>query len=155
MDFQPAPGDVHERIRKLFDEAKKMPPLSASRSPAVYGFTMCFTNDGRPQVSEFGNVSPYGVSGYMEPITDVVEKYDSVSIVLELPGVRKEDIDLRTSADCVFIKVDTAFRKYLKDVRLSCKIRPESAQARYNNGVLEVSLKRADDAPQGHKIKIK
>jgi len=126
----------------------------ANSSPFVYGFTMHFSRDGRPVLEEFGNVSPYGVTGFVEPVTDVIEKYDSVSIIVELPGVDKEDIDLRASVESVYIKVDKPLRKYIKDVRLSCMVRPETTTARYNNGVLEITLKRVEDGPTGKRIRI-
>ena len=146
--------DLHDRIRQMFTEARSIGTQPSFGGPYVYGFTMRFTGSGDPVMEEFGNVSPYGVSGYMEPITDVIEKYDSVSVVVELPGVRKEEIDLRSSVESVFISVDTPLRKYSKSLKLSCRVKPESAVAKYNNGVLEVTLQRADDGQAGRKVRI-
>jgi len=153
MDYTPLP-DMRSRIKRLFEEAKDSSHSPGFSGSYVYGFTMNFAGDGNPVFEEFGNVSPYGVHGYMEPITDVIEKYDSVSVIVELPGVAKEDIDLRSTVESVFIKVDTPFRKYTKDVKLSCRVRPESAVAKYNNGVLEVTLKRLEEGPAGRKVNI-
>jgi len=147
-------GDLHERIRQMFSEAKSLTGTNPQGAPYVYGFTMRFGEDGQPVVSEFGNVSAHGVSGYMEPVSDVIEKYDSVVVVFELPGVPKKAIDLRASVESVFISVDTPFRKYSKDVKLSSRVVPESAKAKFNNGVLEISLKRVDEGPAGKKVSI-
>jgi HSP20 family protein len=146
--------DMHARIRRMFDEARVVSRQPAYKGPFVYGFTMRFAADGRPVVEEFGNVSPYGVSGVLEPVTDVVERVDSVCVIVELPGVKRQDIDLRAGVESVFISVDTPTRRYLKDVKLSCRIHPESAVAKYNNGVLEVTLKRAEEEPVGKRIRI-
>jgi len=145
--------ELHERLRRVMDEARQI--STRPGGPYVYGFTMRFKPDGSPVVEEFGNVSPYGVGGFVEPATDVIEKFDSVSVIVELPGVEKEDIDMRASVESVFIKVDKPFRRYIKDVRFSCRVLPESAVARYNNGVLELVLKRAEDGPVGRKVQIK
>ncbi|MBD3388517.1 MAG: hypothetical protein GF416_05545 [Candidatus Altiarchaeales archaeon] len=145
---------LHQRIKQMFEEARMLSSLPSYGGPFVYGFTMRFDQRGHPVVDEFGNTSPHGVCGFMEPITDVIEKYDSVSVVFELPGVRKEDIDLRASVESVYISVDTPLRKYGKDVKLSCRVRPESASANYNNGVLEVSLARVEEGPAGRRVKI-
>jgi hypothetical protein len=67
-------SEIHERIRQMFEEAKNMGARPQYSAPLVYGFTMRFTGDGRPVAEEFGNVSPFGVAGYMEPVTDVIEK---------------------------------------------------------------------------------
>ncbi|MFH1055901.1 MAG: Hsp20/alpha crystallin family protein [Candidatus Altiarchaeota archaeon] len=146
--------DFQEKVRRMFEEAKIASQKPFSSEPLVYGLTLSFTKDGRPIFEEFGNVSPYGTSGFMEPVTDVIEKVDSVSVVAELPGVDKSDIDLRTSVESVLITVDRPLRKYIKDVRLSCRVKPETAVARYNNGVLEVVLKRADDNTAGRRVQV-
>ena len=147
-------GDLHERVRQMLEDAKSMSKKPLFEGPYVYGFVMRFTNDGRPVSEEFGNVSPFGIAGFIEPVTDVIERLDSVSIIVELPGISKEDIDLRTSVESLFLSVDTPFRKYVKDVKLSSRVRPESAVARYNNGVLEVTLKRTEDAQAGRRVQI-
>jgi HSP20 family protein len=154
MDYGGQLVDMHARIRRMFDEAKAISKQPAYEGPFIYGFTLRFTSDGGPVIEEFGNVSPYGVSGILEPVTDVVEKVDSVSVIVELPGVKGGDIDLRAGVESVFISVDTPYRRYLKDVKLSCRVHPESAAAKYNNGVLEVTLKRAEEEPVGRRIRI-
>jgi len=154
MDYGGELPDMHARIRQMFNEARAISQQPVFNGPFVYGFTMRFTSDGRPVVEEFGNVSPYGINGFLEPVTDVVEKFDSVLVIVELPGVRREDIDLRASVESVYITVDTPVRKYIKDVRFSCRIHPESAAAKYNNGVLEVTLKRVDEGPAGRRVKV-
>jgi HSP20 family protein len=87
----------------------------------------------------------------MEPVTDVIEKMDGVSIIVELPGITKDDVDVRASIESLSIKVDTPFRKYSKDIKFSCKVKPETAVARYNNGVLEITLERLDDGTHAGK----
>jgi HSP20 family protein len=148
-------GDLHTRIKQMFEEARAISNRQALAGPFVYGFSMKFTDTGKPVVAEFGNVSPYGINGYMEPTTDVIERINSVSVLVELPGVAKEDIDLRASVESLFIKVDTPFRKFVKDIRFSCRVRPDSTQARFNNGVLEITILRVDDNPAGKKVQIK
>lgn len=152
-DFNNKKGftEIPNTLRRKFSEVKKTPSLE---QPSVYGFSMGFSKEGQPVFQEFGNVSAYGVEGYVEPITDVIEKHEKVSILVELPGVRKEEVDLRVSSGSVYIKVDTEYRKYLKDVKLSCQIKPESTSANFNNGVLEINLQRAMDGSGGKKVKI-
>jgi HSP20 family protein len=146
---------VHRRIREMFEEARNLSQRPQFDGPFVYGFTMKFTHEGKPVVEEFGNVSPFGVTGFMEPVTDVIEKMDGVSIIVELPGITKEDVDVRTTVESLAIKVDTPFRKYSKDIRFSCKVKPETAVAKYNNGVLEITLERQDDGSKvGKRISI-
>ena len=142
---------ISSRLRRKFEQVKNAP---AVEQPSVYGFSLGFAKNGQPVFQEFGNVSAYGVQGYVEPITDVIEKHEQVSVIVELPGVAKDEVDLRVSSESVYIKVDTEYRKYLKDVKLSCQIKPESTKANFLNGVLEINLKRASDGSGGKKVKI-
>jgi HSP20 family protein len=53
------------------------------------------------------------------------------------------------------ISVDTAERKYFKEVDLPVNVDPKSAKSVYKNGVLEVTLtKREERKPKGEPIKI-
>ncbi len=144
---------LHSKIRDIFEQAKAAAGGSLGR-PSVYGFTMGFSKQGEPIIEEFGDTSAYGIEGFVEPITDVIEAHDLVSVISELPGVTKADIDLRVTEGKVNIKCDTQYRKYLKQVKLSTKVDPTSTTARFNNGVLEVILKRVDEIIPGTKVKV-
>ena len=146
------PGDLHSRIRRLFNEARVKADSPANDSRSLYGFSMRFTADGIPVFDEFGNVSSFGDIGYKEPITDVIEKSGEVYVLVELPGVKKEEIDLLVTIESVYIKVESPLMKYRKDVKLIHKVRPESTQAKFNNGVLEVVLRRFDGGSQGDSV---
>src|ERR687892_864634 len=72
--------------------------------PFVYGYSMTVGPDGRPKVREFGNVkSPFqeGRSGFRtrplisserEPLVDISTTDKEIKVVVEMPGVSKEDI---------------------------------------------------------------
>ena len=59
-----------------------------------------------------------------------------------MPGVNKEDIELSASETKLEIKAEGENRKYYEVVDLPDEVDPDSAKARYNNGVLEVVLKK-------------
>ncbi|MFQ6061833.1 MAG: Hsp20/alpha crystallin family protein, partial [Methanosarcinales archaeon] len=55
----------------------------------------------------------------------------------------------------VELKAESKDRKYYKEVRIPVAVDPDSAKAKYNNGVLEVTLKLKEAAkPKGKSIKI-
>ena len=70
--------------------------------PFVYGYSMTIGPDGRPKVREFGNVkSPFSSKGFFtrplvsserEPLADVTTTDKEVKVVVEMPGVSKENI---------------------------------------------------------------
>lgn len=129
--------------------------------PYVYGFSIRIGPDGRPQIEEFGNVvkrrgiTEESIAEYREPLTDVIEGDTTISITVELPGVNKEDIDVEITEDTVTLKVETAERKYYKEIKLPCKVKTDTAKASYHNGVLDIVLERLEPKKEkGKKLKI-
>jgi HSP20 family protein len=72
--------------------------------PFVYGYSMTIGPDGKPKVREFGNVkSPLSgrgtgfftrplISSEREPLADVTTTSNEVKVVVEMPGLSKENI---------------------------------------------------------------
>ncbi|RLF25144.1 MAG: Hsp20/alpha crystallin family protein [Thermoprotei archaeon] len=163
--------DWFRRMRRFFDEMDRMIDelfREAMRGveerrwgrPLVYGFSITYTPDGRPIIREFGNIKP-GFRGAivreeMEPFVDIIEEPDVVRVIAELPGVDKDDIDLQATEATLIISAERGRRKYYKEVKLPCKVKPETAKATYKNGVLEVVLEKMEKKPKekGFRIKI-
>lgn len=129
---------------------------SFDNNPMIYGFSMRVGPDGKPKIQEFGNTT--NPSSYQEsrrePLTDVIEEEDRIRVVVELPGVEKEDILLDTTEDALDIEVDTPNRRFSRKLDLPCCVDPESARATYNNGVLEVCLDRVERHENSKRILI-
>ena len=132
--------------------------------PFVYGYSMTVGPDGKPQIREFGNITPktsrgrpsLDVKEKREPLADVVSSDGEVQIIVELPGVEKKDIKLRGTEDSMTVSVDTQQRKYFKKLDLPIKVNPKKAKSKYNNGVLEITLKKLEkkEEPEGEEINI-
>jgi HSP20 family protein len=75
-------------------------------------------------------------------LVDVFEEEREVVIVAELPGVKKEDVQIHATKDNVRISVDTLECKYHKGLALPVSTNPGSAVATYRNGVLQIRLKK-------------
>lgn len=126
----------------------------------VHGFSLNMGPDGKPRIQEFGNrpiKSPNGeplISEEREPLTDIIEGDDDVSITVEIPGVEREDIDLNATNDTLEIKVDTPNRKYHKNINLPCDVIPKTTKATYKNGILDVVIKRKEKKRSGSGYKI-
>jgi len=154
--------DEFDRLEEMMDEmmrrAFEMPSKEAKfHRPYVYGFSMSVGPDGKPVIREFGNVqsSQRGprIREEREPLVDVMEEDKDVVILAELPGVEKNDITLHATEDHLTISVDTAEQKYHKELTLPTLVDPESAQASYKNGVLEIRLKKSvEKAAKGERI---
>jgi HSP20 family protein len=68
--------------------------------------------------------------------------------------VNKSDIQIDSTGNSLTINVNSPNRKYHKAVELPSEVEPETSKASYNNGVLEVSLKKTKQKGKGHAIKI-
>lgn len=139
--------------------------------PIVYGYSMTIGPDGKPKVVEFGNVKSLNknkypafeasdtasqISAEREPLADVNTTDKEVKIILEIPGVQKENISINAYENKVEIIADDPKRKYHKIIDLpSAEVDLDSAKSNYNNGILEVIFNRKTHSkPQGRQIKV-
>lgn len=146
------------RIMQNAMSGKTKPPEEGG--PYVYGWSLRVGPDGKPRFREFGNVSasegmrPQQLSSTREPLVDVVEKDDTITITAELPGVAKEDIDLEVTEDMLTINVEDEEREYYKEVYLPTEVNAEEAEATYRNGILDIELHKAERKRTGTKIQL-
>jgi len=127
-----------------------------------YGFEITMGPDGRPVVREFGNVrrrpdiERIEVVDEIDPLTDVVEEDDKIKVVIDMPGVEKEDIKVYVSEDGRTLTVDARGkdRKYHKEIKLPAAVDPNKAKATYKNGVLSIELEKIEKKKRGFEIKI-
>lgn len=73
---------------------------------------------------------------------DIHEQPDELRVIADLPGVVKEDIQLKCDGRVLVISANNDQRQYDERVELPALVDEESATAKYNNGVLEVVLSR-------------
>ena len=128
----------------------------------VHGFNIHIGPDGKPHVQEFGNRSLMDANGRpsiseeREPLTDVIEGKDEISVTLEIPGVEKEDIDLQVTKNKLKINVDTPHRKYHKEVDLPSPVKPKTTDATYKNGVLDIVIKKEEKTTgEGYRVNVR
>jgi len=138
----------------------------------VYGYSMTIGPDGKPKVREFGNVKSVGgwagktklgetagakqqITSEREPLVDVNTTDNEVKVVLEMPGVKKEDIKINAFDGSVEVIANNPQRKYLKTVELPQDADIETVKSTYNNGILEITFnKKENTKPKGKEIKI-
>jgi HSP20 family protein len=130
------------------------------KGPIMYGFNINFGQDGKPTIDSFGNIkkTPYSdkpkVKEVREPLVEVNEDGKKIIIIAEMPGVTREDIELKATSNSITIstKEGPMSRKYYKEVDLPSTIDSNYAKARYTNGILEVTLKKIDEKHTSIKI---
>jgi HSP20 family protein len=177
--------DMHremDRMFNVFNDLSKNAPKDLVREyqtseggkvrevgPIVYGYSMTIGHDGKPHVKEFGNVKAGRniagqhlgidkpqISAEREPLSDITTAENEVKVVLEMPGIKKEDIKINAYDEKAEIKtIENAQRKYHKIIDLPKQADLETARSTYNNGILEVTFdKKKEQKPKGKEIKI-
>ncbi len=151
-DFESIFEEMEEFMREVMDKMEK----GEKPGSYVYGFNIKWGPDGKVKIEEFGNKPTVNgdIKNEREPLTDIMESKDEITVIAELPGVNKEDIQLTVNDRELVIKVDKEDRKYYKRLRLPAEVKTDSAKAHYNNGILEVKLKKIEKKSGGKSIKI-
>lgn len=113
-------------------------------NPFVYGLQIKVSSDGEPHIQEFGDLlpSPDHLTGKREPLTDISESEDEISITIEIPGVLEEQIEIISRDTKLIISVDSESVEYYKEIDLGIEIVPESITTSYVNGVLDITAKK-------------
>jgi HSP20 family protein len=175
--------DMHKEMDSMFNDISSNAPKDLVREyqtsdgakvrevgPIVYGYSMTIGPDDKPHVREFGNVKAgKNIAGQhlgidkqpqitteREPLSDITTTDNEVKVILEMPGIKKEDIKINAYDEKVEIKTaDNAQRKYHKMLDLPKQADLETARSTYNNGILEVTFdKKKEQKPKGKEIKI-
>lgn len=175
-DFDDVFGEMEDLMASRFKELSENVPKDLVRErtlpsgakvkewgPFVYGYSITVGPDGKPKIREFGNIKPRGgmrrpqldVREEREPLADVMSTDGEVKVIIELPGVVKENIKLRGTKETLTVSVDTPHRKYYKKLELPAKVNPKSAKSNYMNGVLEVTIEKTKkEELEGEELKI-
>jgi len=137
--------------------------------PIVYGYSVVVGPDGKPRITEFGNVKQGTriggkvgsgtrrrgpqITAEREPLADVITTDDEVKIVVELPGVNKENIKVNAYEGSAEVVAAAQDRKYRRVVDIPADTDAESVKSTFKNGLLEIAFKRKDK-PKGKEIKV-
>lgn len=162
--FQEALHDVEHLPKELVREYES-PTGGKVREvgPIVYGYSVTVGPDGKPRVREFGNIKPpSGMTGAIsapeltaerEPLADIVTTDKEVKVVVEMPGITKENVRVNTYDNSVEITAEGVQRKYHKILGLPAEADINTAKSTYNNGILEILFNKKEPS-KGKQIKI-
>lgn len=101
----------------------------------------------------------------VQPRVDIVDQDESILVRAELPGVKKEDIDLKITNDSLILKGHTIhsqgryYRReslgenFARTIYLPSEVKCGSAKASFQDGVLTVTIPKEDNM-QRHTVKI-
>lgn len=175
-----------ERIFKQFSNIQSNAPKELVREyqmpdgtkvrevgPIVYGYSMTIGPDGKPHISQFGNVknlaggsnkhelnlsgtgSGPAITAEREPLADVNTTEKEIKVIVEMPGIKKEDIKINATEGMVEITTTGSQRKYNKTIEIPPEADIDSARSNYTNGILEVVFNKKENVkPKGKEVKV-
>lgn len=93
------------------------------------------------------------------PLVNIWEEGDYVIVKAEIPGMKKEDLDVRVTGDTItvsgerrqeekveerdFYRMESRYGSFQRILKLPVEVETESAEASCHDGVLEIKLKKS------------
>jgi HSP20 family protein len=115
-----------------------------------------------PRLSDIEPLRRLRESRLAAPTLDMYEEKNEVVVKAELPGMAKEDIDIRLSDSTLTLKgekkkeeevkekdyyrCEREYGSFLRTVKLPAEVKADGAKATFKDGVLEVRLPKSDEA---------
>jgi len=103
----------------------------------------------------------------LTPSVDVFEQKDEVVVKAELPGLSKEDIDVKVTGDVITIsgekkkeekvekknyyRMERSYGSFTRSLRLPAEVQTEKASAKFEEGVLEIRIPKTEEAKKKEK----
>jgi HSP20 family protein len=146
-------GDmIDETMQKAFEDSENTPV----RRNRIKGFYVKIGPDGKPRIREFDSPQPLeeeaDVDDDLEPLVDFIEEEEMLVILVALPGVKKDEIELRVTENRLTVSVDADNLEWYDNLELPTRVKPKSARASYKNGILKVQLNKLEKVVKGSKI---
>jgi len=129
-----------EEIERLFEEVWKRP------------------------FSVLGSIVPRirGESEVIAPAVDIYEEGDDLVLKADLPGLNKDDIEVKITDDYITIsgekkkeekveeknyyRYERSYGSFTRTFRLPVEVQTDKAKAKFENGVLEVRIPKTEEA---------
>lgn len=110
-----------------------------------------------------------GVS-LLTPAMDLVEKPDVIQVKVELPGVKKDDVEITIKDDVLILKgekreekeekgenryyVERSYGSFARSLTLPSAVKTDQVKATFKDGVLEITMPKAEEE-KAKKVEIK
>lgn len=149
-------ADIEKMIGQFMDQFNPSKDKDDTKGPVVWGFSMTIGPDKKPIIRPFGKIDPKNkklqIKAKNKFLVDVIEESSEIIVIAEIPGVTDADIILKPTATALKIMVDAPKHKYFNEIPLPTEVYPKSATKHYQNGILEVKLKKKNSNKEGSSI---
>ena len=150
---------TEEEINNEEDESKRIP------SESVLSDIISSIKEKQEDLGK--SLSDYSKS-LQKPLADIIETDDALKVVTDLPGVKKEDVEVNISEDSLeivakfddeiteegtnYLKRERSYGETTRTIALPEKIDTKKASAKFNDSVLTVELPKIKEVK--HKVNI-
>lgn len=161
-------------LAKAEDESRK-PALEARRPWDLFEDMDRWFSDLRNEFDRrfWGTLTPFGEEGLAvrQPLVDLADTGREYVLKADLPGVAKEDLDLRVTPDGIELAADTqsekeesgkdytynerSYRSFRRTVSVPEEVLADEAKATLKDGVLEVRLPKKAPTPRHEPVKVR
>ncbi len=104
--------------------------------------------------------SPGGMGSLRQPRVDILDLGNALQVVADMPGVQKDDIEINLTPERLEIEAESkteterteqeytyrerGFSSYRRVLDLPAEVLPDKAEAKFTNGVLEVTMPKKE-----------
>ncbi|UCG38519.1 MAG: Hsp20/alpha crystallin family protein [bacterium] len=108
----------------------------------------------------FGEVPEKGLAA-VTPAVDLIDKKDRILVKVELPGISREDVEISLKDDLLTISgekkeekeekgenryyMERSYGRFSRTLTLPVRVKGEKVKATFKDGVLEVTLPKAEE----------
>lgn len=114
--------------------------------------------------STFGSLLPRlrGETDVVAPAVDIYEEGDDLVLKADLPGLNKEDIEVKVTDEFITIsgekkkeekveeknyyRYERSYGSFSRTFRLPVEVQTDKAKAKFENGVLEIRIPKTEEA---------
>ncbi len=79
---------------------------------------------------------------------------ENLLVTVDLPGVDKQNIDLRMRDDVIYVRAEKEDIEFLGHIHSAEKIDPEKAKASFKNGLLDIKVPLKEKKLSAIRIKV-
>lgn len=103
----------------------------------------------------------------ISPTVDIFEEGDNVVVKAEIPGMKKEDIDVNITDDTItvsgekkkeekvekkdYYRLERSYGSFSRSFRLPKEVQTDRAKATFKDGVLEITVPKTEEAKKKEK----
>jgi HSP20 family protein len=147
--------------RKESKEVSRIEPTLLSPFEEIERF---FEEFARRPFSLFGSLAPRlrAEEEVISPAVDIFEEGDDLVVKAELPGINKENIEVKVTDDYITIsgekkkeekiekkdyyRYERSYGSFSRTFRLPVDVQTDKAKAKFENGVLEIRIPKTEEA---------